>query len=183
MTIVVALAGMVVPNLLKQAEQARGVASDSSLVTIRDAVTQFWSDCKYDADKLLLAQRRLQMTDLFLPRVGFRVFDPTIPDAKVGWNGGYLQPSGVYAETGTTAQDYTAAYGTDGDPAVLDSWQRPLVIQDVDPSVAVGLPRDIRVVSAGPDGVFQILEVTPTLALITGVADPGDDLYVAITLR
>ncbi|MDG2221945.1 MAG: hypothetical protein P8L85_11215 [Rubripirellula sp.] len=183
MTILVALAGLIIPNLNARTEQAREVIADTSLVTVRDAVMQFWSDCKYDADKLADFERRLQMVDLFYPRVGFRVFDPTMPDAKRGWNGPYLQPTGSYQMTGNASGDYTNLYGAYGDPAVLDPWQRPLVIQDVAPGVLVGSPRDLRIVSAGADGVFQISPATPTAVLRVGAVDSGDDLYVGITLR
>jgi competence protein ComGC len=183
LTILVALAGLVVPRLFATGDQARIVATDASLVEIRKAVERFWIDCKFDADQLLDAERRLRLSDLLTPRPGFRVFDPRVPDANVGWNGPYLEPSGVYRITGTTAEDYTDLYGEEGELAVLDAWQRPFVIQEFDSNVPVGLPRDVRIVSAGPDGLFQITDAMSSNDLLTGLAHGGDDVYVAITLR
>ncbi len=182
LTILVALAGIVVPRLVSTSEGARITAARSSLVEVRDAVLLYWNDCKYDLDALTV-NRRIQMVDLFAPRVGFQLFNPDVPDSDLGWNGAYLEQSGTYTVTGTTAADYTIAYGANLDPAVLDPWLRPMVIQEVDPSVSAGNARDVRIVSAGPDGEFDIAESTPSQLLISGAVDSGDDLYVAFTLR
>ena len=182
LAILVALAGIVVPRLVFTTENARVTTARTSSVEVRDAVLQYWNDCKYDIDALS-ANRRIQLIDLFRPRVGFQVFNSEVPESDLGWKGAYLEQTGTYTVTGTTAADFTTAYGQDGDPAVLDPWHRPLVIQEVDPSVRVGYSRDVRIVSAGPDGVFDIDESTPSQLLLSGAVDPGDDVYVTITLR
>ena len=46
MAILVALAGLVIPQFVSTTEDARGTAGRSSLVEVRDAVLQFWNDCK-----------------------------------------------------------------------------------------------------------------------------------------
>ena len=179
MAILVALAGLVIPQFVSTTEDARGTAGRSSLVEVRDAVLQFWNDCKYDP--ILSANPRIQIVDLIDPRSSnLEVFNPNVPDSTLGWNGPYLEQSGRYTVKGSTAVDYTAAYGTDDDPAVLDPWLRPFVIQEAAP---VGNSRQLRIVSAGPDGVFDILESTSSQELMSGAVASGDDLYVAFTLR
>lgn len=181
LVILVALAGLVIPQFDDTVDESRDIAARASATEIRDAVMQYWSDCKYEIDELgTVAERRIQIVDLFFARFGFDTFNPEI---ALGWNGAYLEQSGIYEVTGTTTADYTTNYGTNGDTAVLDPWQRPFVIQEVDPSVAVGTPRDVRVVSAGPDGEFDILETTTSQQLLSGAVDPDDDIYVSFTLR
>ena len=182
LTILVALAGLVVPRLTSTTESARGRAARSSLVEVRDAVFQYWTDCKYDIDALT-TNRRIQLGDLFTARVGFQVFNPAVPDSDLGWNGPYLEQNGTYTVTGNAATDYTTLYGGNLDPAVLDPWLRPFVIQEVNPLVPVGIARDVRIVSAGPDGKFDIAESTPSQGLMSGAVASGDDLYVAFMLR
>ncbi|MEM9643486.1 MAG: prepilin-type N-terminal cleavage/methylation domain-containing protein [Planctomycetota bacterium] len=180
LTILVALAGLALPRLMSTAELAGETAARASLVVLRDATSQLWRDCKYDLDALSGADRRLALTDLITARSGLRLFDPSV---TLGWNGPYVEQTGTYAVTGATAADYTTVYGSDGDAAVLDPWRRPFVIQEPNPATTLGLPRDVRIVSAGEDGIFTITEATASTDLLSGSVNTGDDIYVSITLR
>ncbi|MEM1222413.1 MAG: hypothetical protein AAGH40_06580 [Verrucomicrobiota bacterium] len=83
-----------------------------------------------------------------------------------GWNGPYLIETGArYGETTepADADNFIAAYGDDDDPAVLDAWGKPIILQQPDTD-------DARLVSAGPDG---LLETDPNDPVDT---DRGDDL-------
>ena len=77
---------------------------------------------------------------------------------------------------GTTAStSFLPEYGLDGDPAVLDAWGRPIVIQvpPSDPSYA-------RLVSAGPNGVIDTPEsvLMPTAGGTSPTNERGDDVIM-----
>ena len=66
-------------------------------------------------------------------------------------------------------------YQSDGDPAVLDTWGAPLVLQR--PTAGTDEQRDqnVRLVSAGPNGV---LEADPAQLTPTDLTTRGDDLVL-----
>ncbi|WOO39497.1 type II secretion system protein [Rubellicoccus peritrichatus] len=85
---------------------------------------------------------------------------------KRGWNGPYLFDSGATYGASTEAGDtdnFIATYGLDSDPAILDGWGKPIILQESDTS-------DARIVSAGPN---QVIETDPNNAID---ADRGDDI-------
>lgn len=176
LAILVALAGIVTPRLMSTTETARETAARASLVELRDATSQLWRDCKYEFDLFTGTNRRLLVSDLINQRTEIRGFRP---DVALGWNGPYVEATGTYEVSG----NYSALYGTDGGPAVLDPWGRSFVIQDPASFIAVGESREIRFLSAGKDGVFTISEATASEDLLSGSADKGDDIYVSLTLR
>lgn len=83
-----------------------------------------------------------------------------------GWNGPYLISNiaryGNFIESGDGFDDNTDLTGIEDDPAVLDAWGKPIVLQEPDTT-------DARLVSAGPN---RILEMDPNDAMDAG----GDDL-------
>ena len=200
LAILVALAGLVTPRLLSTAETARETATQASAVEIRNAVMQFWSDCKYSYPTDFVRDQRIQLAHLLEQPITMLAFDP---NSRLGWNGPYLQSDGRnYTVDSTTG--FTATYGDFNQPAIRDSFSSqdydgdgkadsgsPFIIQEPTlrelestfQTYSIGQPREVRVVSAGADGVLEIderlfssqLEANPTLK--------GDDIYVSFILR
>lgn len=91
-----------------------------------------------------------------------------------GWNGPYLVPQGFVYKI-DAAHGFTDDYGADGDPAVVDAWQHPMILQY--PNVALNNDQRrqyARLISAGPDGVIN----TPADVLNPSAAERGDDLVM-----
>ena len=202
LTIMVALGGLVIPRLTSTGDTARDVVSVASTVEIRDAVMQFWSDCKYAYPAMPVEDQRIQLGHLLtMPSIGaFAAFDPNV---RLGWNGPYLQTDGkTYLID--SANGFSSIYGDATQLAIRDTFINqdydndgnaesgsPFVIQEptllalaaASATYSLGDPREVRVVSAGPNGILEIdesrfaseLEATPSLK--------GDDLYVSFTLR
>lgn len=83
---------------------------------------------------------------------------------KRGWNGPYLFDTGArYGDVVESGDNFTTAYGTNSDPAILDGWGKPIILQQPDSIHA-------RLVSAGPN---HVLETDPNDAIDS---DRGDDL-------
>ena len=202
LVILIAIAGLVIPRLGSTNDTAKQTVALSSATEIRNAVMQFWSDCKYAYPTSPVADQRIQLGHLFeIPTTGsFANYDP---DVRLGWNGPYLESDGKTYVTDTGA-GFTATYGSATQFAVRD----PFINQDLDgdgteesgspfviqeptllaleagsTTYSIGEPREVRVVSAGPNGILDIeetrfaseLEATPSLK--------GDDIYVTFTLR
>lgn len=75
-----------------------------------------------------------------------RTFNPA---TALGWRGPYLAVGfGTYRTD--TARGFTATYGQDGDPCVVDGWNQPLVIVERNG----GANAELR--SAGPDGILTV---------------------------
>ena len=103
--------------------------------------------------------------------------ESTVPDYDPaycrGWRGPYLlHPGGNFPAPDTNFPDY---YGEEADPAVLDGWGNPIVIQNP------GGTYDVRLVSAGPDGILTIPPSKLTAALTD--TDKGDDVWIAFEVR
>ena len=103
-------------------------------------------------------------------------FDATY---KRGWRGPYLsQATGSYSIN--VSSGFTASYGNTGDKALIDAWGNPVVIQN--PGATNGL-QDVRVVSAGPNGIIDINPATSSATLVSTPSLVVDDRYVAFELR
>ena len=105
------------------------------------------------------------------------------------WQGPYLSHSGArYQVTDAEANGtgFTRDYGETGDPAVLDAWGRPIVLQlpegvpgDFPPEMTEAEQRRIRrlharLVSAGPGGRLN----TPRDVLMPTEIERGDDVVL-----
>ncbi|MEM6363593.1 MAG: type II secretion system protein [Planctomycetota bacterium] len=203
MTILIALAGVVVPNLMQSSETSREVVADASAIEIRDAVMQFWSDCKYAFPQAPITDQRIQLGHLLEMPTSFGSFTPFDREVRLGWNGPYLQIDGkrylVDASNGFTTtlgdasqfavrdvyinQDYNSDGNADsGSPFVI---QEPTLV-DLTASgstYSIGQLREVRVVSAGPNGTIDIDESRFASELEANPALKGDDIYVSFTLR
>ena len=182
LTILVALGSMVIPVLRGTGQRSSDTTTDATLVAVRDALQQWWSDTKYVAlpgtpTTVATEADRFQLRWLFENPVTGNSIESFDPDTRIGWNGPYfVDQTGDY--TVNAANGFTVDYGTDGDPAVIDSWTAsPVVIQAND----TGTYWDVRIVSAGPDGEVDIDRLTLTDNLTP--ATRGDDIYVALQLR
>lgn len=210
LTILVALAGLVVPQLVATSENARITATRSTLTAVRDAMMRYWLDTKYlalngpsgtpataaantagtsslDANATV---NRFQVRWLFenpenAPSVsGDELVVTYNPDTQLGWNGPYLEE-----ETGEYLVDasfgFSALYGNANGPAILDAFSSEsnggFPRPVVVQAVDDGTRLDCRVVSAGPDGVLDTPASVFTEALT--LAMTGDDEYVSFTLR
>ena len=89
----------------------------------------------------------------------FAVFTNRDEVAGRGWNGPYVSR----VRLGAFPESFDRAYGVPGEPAILDPWGRPYVLQ-VPPATAFPVPGDTteqerfryaRLVSAGPDGMLK----------------------------
>ncbi len=165
LSVLIALAVVVVPMLSDLRLGRDGwrktpqqIATEQTLLQVRTAILGgagqkgLWTD---------FAQRETELpqtiAELFVPRSGWPNFDP---NTRLGWRGPYLQSSGA-------RYDANDAYGTTNDPAVLDGWGRPIVIQLLD-------AEHIRVVSKGEDGVLD----TPPAVNMPTLATCGDDVLL-----
>lgn len=91
------------------------------------------------------------------------------PNTHLGWRGPYLQPSGARYVENSTAQ-FTRDYGYGpypandpnyhaNDPAVLDAWGNPIILQFATPDTTdPNCIKYARLVSAGPNGAIDLLE-------------------------
>ena len=187
LVILVALGSLMVPILSNSQTDAAEQTTKASLVAVRDALQQSWSDTEYVSlpgppATTAIEVQRLQVRWLFENPVTGDASPGFDPDTRLGWNGPYLVNwTGRYQIN--AVKNLTAAYGTNGDPAILDTFTgTPIVIQDVDFTQPI---RDVRIVSAGPNGVIDISPLVATVDLASegGTQPVGDDLYVALQLR
>ncbi|MEO9595614.1 type II secretion system protein [Rhodopirellula bahusiensis] len=169
LSILAAVSSILIPVFSGTIQNANQVATTCSLNQIGDAIGDYWRDTKHipldGIGSVATETNRFDIDWLFAnPVTGDGTFDFSF-DTRIGWRGPYLW---------TSTGDQVAA----GSPFMIDAWNRSFSIQDVAPSTQ---PRDLRIVSAGPDGVVSIPPSTATSALTS--TDVGDDLYVALTLR
>jgi prepilin-type N-terminal cleavage/methylation domain-containing protein len=166
LAIVAVLAGFLVPQVSRFAADARRTAALATLVRLRDAIAGTEQTPGFEAD---VGRPPGKLADLlanpFAPGDPLAAWDPA---RRMGWRGPYVVGVG--------------GYDAAGDPAILDPWGSPVVLQFPAPgSYSDPADRDAfaRLVSAGPDGVLQ----TPADAVFNGKPWPapdarGDDLVV-----
>ena len=166
LAVLVAISGLLVPLCNEHYASATETATNATLHHVRLAVMDYWRDTKHvelDGVTTHAAEAERFSPDwLFLDPVSNDLTVDYSPTTRIGWNGPYAEPTGFAS----------------GTPQLIDAWNRAIVIQYVTPSASV---KEVRVVSAGSDGVVDIPAATPTSALTP--ADVGDDLYVTIMLR
>ncbi len=196
LVILAALAGVVLPHMNDlrigpfgtRGESPQEIATKTTLLRVRAAIMGdesmpgLWQDLggldKYMPEKmgdLLMSDAGLTSLSAVLP-ASLEEYDP---NTRLGWRGPYLMSSG--ARYG--ADD--PPYGTEGDPAVLDGWGHPVVIQFPTTAVPTDSNRYLyaRLVSAGPNGVIDTplslpppntFSAPPPAGVLT-IDDCGDD--------
>jgi prepilin-type N-terminal cleavage/methylation domain-containing protein len=155
--IIAAMAGLVIPLVSASQDESFQQTTLVSLGRLREAINGTPERPGYYSD-----MRRLPATiaDLFSTPSYLPAEEQSFDrNTRHGWHGPYIQN-----QSGTYSVD--DAYGDPGDPAVLDGWGTPIVIQ-VMSSIEYA-----RLVSAGPNRVID----TP-LSDNEAVAR-GDDLIV-----
>ena len=200
LAILVALGGLVVPRLISTTNRAQESVNRTSAVEIRDAAMRFWSDCKYAYPTTNTQDQRIQLGHLLQQPSFISAFDPNV---GLGWNGPYLQSDGR-GYTIDLASGFNASYGDTSQAAIRDTFTSqdfdgdgnidsglPFVLQEptlrdlesASQTYSIGQPREIRVVSAGPNGVLDIDERRFAVELESNPSLQGDDIYVSFVLR
>ena len=178
MIILAILAGLVVPliggfgqiSTPGGPKSGRQIGTETTLSNIRDTfvstgtTTGLWADMGHIPNRLPRTIGQMFLSTP--PLAGTPLFDPV---TKIGWRGPYLkQATGLYPDitdihrmTGNTwsADNFTANYGNEDDPILVDAWGNPIVLQidfDSDGTITTNEARAARLVSAGPDGVIDL---------------------------
>jgi prepilin-type N-terminal cleavage/methylation domain-containing protein len=183
LAILAAVAGLAISLVGGTAETASRQVTEVSLAEIREAILGREGVPGYAGD---LRRLPATLTEVFVQGAQ----PPFDPVTALGWRGPYVRTSGAtYALL--PLQGFTTVYGAAGDPAVLDAWGRPVVIQVPDAD-GDGVPteadrRHARLLSAGPDGTIQTprtdaAAVPPGTAAFPLRSQCADDvvLYLAV---
>ena len=192
MGILAVLATLVVPVVGSRIEQTRETATVQSLTRLREVIAGPYFEDRYRGgyDRQPLPrpgsaaldagrENHPQLAYLFLNPETHLDGDPTTRDHDpgFGWHGPYMLHNGNgFVYTVDDARRFTRLYGETGDPAVLDGWGNPIVLQEPTNTYATDYDRwrHARLVSAGPDGVIQ----TPPDVFMPTAAQSGDDLVL-----
>lgn len=176
--VIAILAGLLVPLVAQHQDHAQGQATETSLLSIRDMVIQYWQDMGKELPSD--SSGPPQTLYLFVNPDTYgdgdsgtsdteRTYDP---HTQLGWRGPYANlATGEYRID--IASGFDSTYGSDGDPCFVDGWNQPIVIQNP-PSGSTTLT-DVRLISAGPNGILD------TAASSTTVME--DDLHVTFQLQ
>ena len=172
--ILAVLAGLVLPAVQGTQDDSGAAVTTSSMLAVRGAIVGGGpGQPGYLSDMGCLPT---YMRDLFVMPAGAKPFDPL---TARGWRGPYLQNAG--ATYTTNSNGFTTDYGTNGDPpdpAVLDAWGHPIVIQV--PAIATTkgqADQYTRLVSAGPNGILETKRDV-TSPLYPTVENRGDDVVL-----
>ena len=167
------LVGLIVPLAGNLIVSSRTTATNANLVLIRNAIMGAQGNPGYYNDT---GQLPTTLTDLFI-----NPFPSTNPlsrfnrDTARGWHGPYLITQGgqYTVKTSTNFSQYIpgsggypgTGYGFNGDPAIMDAWGNPIVLQipnqsasSSNPPTTTPLGADLqfaRLVSAGPNGTID----------------------------
>lgn len=186
-TIVAAMAALIVPNMTNRNENSRVAITAATLTEIQVALRNFASD-NFEQLPFPVDATRQQYPQLAYLYLNPKTFldDPSGTGtvkwtydgvAKCGWSGPYLRQGGAFQSNPTLG--YTVAYGRNGDPAPIDAWGQAIVLQQ--PVVNEGSSsrtslRYARLVSAGCNGVID----TPPDVLVPTLKQTGDDLILTL---
>ncbi len=188
LVILVALAGILVPMLSNlqvnvgnasdpNNKSPKQIATEATLQRLRETIVGapnrpgYWNDLlAYSGNP---TQSPATLRDLFVVNpalpVALQTFDPT---THRGWRGPYLlNPTGTYTVNATNG--FTTTFGATGDPALIDAWGSPIIIQwpTGDPTSTY-----VRLISAGPNGMID------TALTDLPASSRGDDLVVFLRL-
>jgi len=191
LAIVVATASVAVLGSGALLQDSRGDVTRQSLKALRDVIAQtYWQDNSLTLPRPNMAvtithfpnrQNAAQLRYLF---VNPATEDTTVtynPAYRLGWRGPYVVANNGSVYTINATANFTEQYGENGDPAVLDGWGNPIVIQN--PGTWADGSQDVRLVSAGPNGIVNIDPTTPTATLLANPNLAGDDAYIYFEVR
>jgi prepilin-type N-terminal cleavage/methylation domain-containing protein len=185
LTVISILATLVLPAVGNFLGQSRADVTRASLARTRDAIAEtYWSDnrCTLPRPGLPLQGNRQNSPQIRYLFVNPQTEDATTtfdPVARLGWRGPYLVDRNDACYAVNAAAGFSPQFGENGDPAVLDGWGRPIVLQN--PGLLADGRQDVRLVSAAPDGIQNISPAKATAALTA--ADVGDDVFVSFEVR
>jgi prepilin-type N-terminal cleavage/methylation domain-containing protein len=198
MAILATLGSLLLPAVGHFVNDSRGDVTRASLARLREVVCEYWQD----RVQLVNASRQNALpqpnpsvtqspTRVASPQLAFLFWNPNYvapnttvdfdPVYRVGWRGPYVVANNGSVYTISPATGFLDQYGENGDPAVLDGWGNPIVIQNPGPTSDGG--QDVRLVSAGPNGIVDINPTTPTATLLATPSLGGDDVWISFELR
>ncbi len=172
MGILLILGTLVVPVVGDRLGQSREDATRQSLMRVREVITDTYHNDMNDVPRPGSSARDAgrpdhpQLAYLFWNPETHRDEDPLTRDydttfdpvSRQGWRGPYLRHQGDgFVYTRDTDRGFDKWYGEPGDPAVLDGWGNPIVLQEPTEPEATEYDRrrHTRLVSAGPNGVID----------------------------
>ncbi|MEL6107307.1 MAG: prepilin-type N-terminal cleavage/methylation domain-containing protein [Planctomycetota bacterium] len=187
---------LAVPALSRRGEQASVETTMQSMVQLRQAIMGEFRDDMFESLPFPVDPARLahpQLKFLYDNPDAYLEADPDSveftkrwsydPLTGRGWSGPYIDHGmSVPARYQVNTNGFTREYGEDGDPAPVDGWGRPIVLQQPVPAGVAFSSTSVnyaRLVSAGPDGILQ----TPLIVLEPSEAQTGDDLIVYLRNR
>lgn len=190
-SILAALGALLVPLCTDMLQRGKLTATQETLGQIRVAVLD-----QYYVDRGGRLPTPLDPTRVFHPQLAYLFVNPAtfaaaapaagFPTtdfdaiARIGWKGPYLRSGaagGMYLQD--TTRGFGALYGVNGDPAPLDGWGNPIVLQQpaaASPAAVAGDLSYARLVSAGPNGVIE----TPPGVVVPVLVDRGDDVLLPL---
>ncbi len=196
LTIVAALGLMAIPALARRQARASIQTTRQTLKHVRRVVMNDFREDMYETLPFPFDPSRVehpQLKFLYDSPAAYAAFDPNSleanrkwdydPTTGRGWSGPYLNQSlerpiyQVDADKG-----FTSNYGTTGDPAPIDGWGKPIVLQQPVMTGGVFSKTSVvhaRLVSAGPNGVID----TPPTIMEPSSAQVADDILVYLWSR
>ena len=188
LAILTTVSAIVLPMAGNFVADSRDAVTRQSLTRLRDVIAEtYWQDnrrelpCPGTVGVSSGRQEQPQLRYLFVnpsrsPEDAAVTFDPVY---RLGWRGPYLVERNEAVYTIDTAAGFSDRYGEDGDPTVLDGWGHPIVMQN--PGQLSDGRQDVRLVSAGPDGILNTPPATLTDSLTSTTI--GDDLLISFQVR
>jgi len=191
LAILAAVSTLVLPSVGQRLGEGRETLTSASLARLRDVVADVYcQDARREftwPNWIPWPNINVSPTRLSAPQLRYLFVNPDTETAtvtfdpvyKIGWRGPYVAEHGNQRYTVDMTANFTRQYGESGDPTVWDAWGRPIVIQS--PGLLADGRRDVRLVSAGPNGVLDTPPDVATPALTA--AQTGDDLIEAFGVR
>jgi prepilin-type N-terminal cleavage/methylation domain-containing protein len=196
-----ALASMVVLCSGALLGQSRGDVTRQSLTQLRDVIAQtYWQDAGGNPPERNLNVTPVPPARMTTPQLRYLFINPLTentlttadpgstdtavtynPAYRLGWRGPYVVANNGSVYTINTTAGFLEQYGENGDPAVMDGWGNPIVIQN--PGLTADGGQDVRLVSAGPNGIVNIDPTVSTAALLATPSLAGDDIWISFELR
>lgn len=173
LTVLVALAALIVPVLTGTSETAQATVTQSNMRQIADVLVRYRTDNGTLPRLGGLSTEPVRLRYLFEdPYGGARLYDPV---SKTGWNGPYVAIPNS-ANTYQTINDFTVEFGTVGEPYYPDLWNSPLVV--VTRPHASGTSWITWLQSAGQDGKLVVpapgTPMTGPPRLVAGMPGAGN---------